>query len=672
MKRALRRYLFVALFVVLLPYQSATKTLLATDNKLNPGHEPIPQRVVSLSPAATEMLVRLHVGDRLVGITHHSTGFGELVGAKVVGGFLHPDPKLIEALQPDLLIYPPLHEQLAAGLFIPGKKICLAGQGIAEAFAQIRLLGQLFHREMNAEALISEQQAMLDLIKAKVALLPAGAQKKRVARVMSVSPLQLVGDDSFQNELIRAAGGIPPKFGRNGQIVAVSVAQWQQFNPQMIYSCGSDTQISKWLQQPGWREVEAIQQGRIFTYPCELTCRSATHVGDFVAALAADLYRDEFQQIANLVLPEKIISTAAVASAEPLPDYVQIIELVKSTEKDFTHKTLVLHLAEPMPVLSSLEGWREGITTVANHYLPPPSWGFMGDYAQMRTRTLSILGLVEDRTTMLFTGADMDNRAIVTRTFRDLQVTAIVTAGVAGNAMRMGSDRGLFYEPDSLNEVEKPGTINIILLANARLTPRAMTRSLITATEAKSAALQDLDVRSSYQPLNLAATGTGTDNIIVVAGQGMAIDASGGHTKMGELIAQAVHDGVIEAITKQNGWRPNRSVFQRLAERKITLAEVCKNFGQDGNCAGELEGVLLDEKNQNFLLAMMAIQDSYAREAVSDFRSVDLWCRELSRDARRDGIAAPVAQGNAYPSVLAKALATLLTLRNSVGDTDGQ
>ncbi|MBR9986561.1 MAG: adenosylcobinamide amidohydrolase, partial [Desulfosarcina sp.] len=73
-------------------------------------------------------------------------------------------------------------------------------------------------------------------------------------------------------------------------------------------------------------------------------------------------------------------------------------------------------------------------------------------------------------------------------------------------------------------------TINIIVLANMRLTPRAMNRAIISATEAKTAALQDLDIRSSYTPMTNPATGTGTDNIIVVQGDGTRIDNAGGHT----------------------------------------------------------------------------------------------------------------------------------------------
>ncbi|MDZ7664110.1 MAG: adenosylcobinamide amidohydrolase [Desulfotignum sp.] len=83
--------------------------------------------------------------------------------------------------------------------------------------------------------------------------------------------------------------------------------------------------------------------------------------------------------------------------------------------------------------------------------------------------------------------------------------------------------------PENLRAaVWNAGTINIILMTNMALSPRAMTRSLIAATEAKTAALADLDIRSSDDPALWQATGTGTDNILVVQGTGQKIDGAGG------------------------------------------------------------------------------------------------------------------------------------------------
>ena len=132
------------------------------------------------------------------------------------------------------------------------------------------------------------------------------------------------------------------------------------------------------------------------------------------------------------------------------------------------------------------------------------------------------------------TGADMDHLTVTEKGFNQMRAVAVVTAGVCSNAQRMSRDTGNFYEP---------GTINIMVMTNMRLSHRAMARAVITVTEAKTAALTDLDIRSSFQGIDFQATGTGTDNIIIVQGQGVPIDNTGGHSKMGELIAKAVHQG---------------------------------------------------------------------------------------------------------------------------------
>jgi iron complex transport system substrate-binding protein len=101
-----------------------------------------------------------------------------------------------------------------------------------------------------------------------------------------------------------------------------------------------------------------------------------------------------------------------------------------------------------------------------------------------------------------------------------------------------------------------------------------MSRAVITASEAKAAALADLDIRSGPTPGENQATGTGTDNILVVEGGGPPAELSGGHSRLGELIAHAVHAGVVEAVRRQNGLTAGRSIFQRLRERRIDLTEL--------------------------------------------------------------------------------------------------
>jgi adenosylcobinamide hydrolase len=119
-----------------------------------------------------------------------------------------------------------------------------------------------------------------------------------------------------------------------------------------------------------------------------------------------------------------------------------------------------------------------------------------------------------------------------------------------GNALRAGVDEANWMEQKG-TFTKKLGTINIIILTNVTLSDGALVRAIIAATEAKTAALQDLDARSSISPKN-QATGTGTDNMIVVSGTDpdKKVRFAGGHTKIGKLIGVTTKIAVAETIKK--------------------------------------------------------------------------------------------------------------------------
>jgi iron complex transport system substrate-binding protein len=74
-----------------------------------------PQRVVSLVPALTEILLALGQGKVVVGTTHHDLT-PEAPGAAVVGSFFAPDMVRVAALQPDLIFHAAHHSEAVAAL----------------------------------------------------------------------------------------------------------------------------------------------------------------------------------------------------------------------------------------------------------------------------------------------------------------------------------------------------------------------------------------------------------------------------------------------------------------------------------------------------------------------------------------------------------------------------
>jgi adenosylcobinamide amidohydrolase len=443
---------------------------------------------------------------------------------------------------------------------------------------------------------------------------------------MGSDPVMTPGDDSFQNEMIKAAGGIPPVLGKKGNIVVITKEEWMKFNPQVIYGCGGDRKTAKkFFNRPGWKNVDAVKNGKIFYFPCDLTCRVSTNTGYFVSWLSSVIYTDEFSKKDSQVLEEKVFKSSRL---DLNLDYIKDARILYSHIHDFENKTLVINFKKSLSVVSTLEGQRNGIDSVGNHYSPPPCWriGHKSDLKGVRDSVYQVIGKSEKNSSFLFTGADMDNLAIKKQRFREMEILALVTAGVKSNAVRMSKDAGRYYEP---------GTINIILLPSMKLTSRAMTRAIISATEAKTAALMDMDIRSSYSSKLHRATGTGTDNIIVVEGEGIRIDSSGGHTKMGELISKAVYEGVQEAIFKQNGLFIERNIFQRLKERKINMyglvsSAKCDCIPNKNKTVGALEELLLDPLYSGFIKSALALSDDYQKGLLDNLSVYNIQCKRVA------------------------------------------
>ncbi len=585
-----------------------------------------PSRIVSLVPSVTQMLFALGAEKQVTGITYHTTRPWYAAEKTLVGGYSFPSPAAIAALEPDLIFYDPFQSPRLQGVLpeeIP--LVHVNTQGVSDSLDTLVLLGKLLERQENARQLVSDIQADLDRVAAKIK--KAGLSPKRVIRLMGRDRIMTPGSDSFQNHLISMAGGIPPDFG-NGAVVPVSLDQWTAFNPQVIYGCAPDREAAdRFFSLPGWKDVDAVKTRQVFYFPCDLTCRASIDMGIFVSRLFAAIHGSSLADPDTLLRKNQVTRTSAVQTDVP---YVKAAAVKHSVIHDFINKSLVIPLETPMAVLSTLEGFKPGITVVGNHYIPPETWMLAHDQGLdvLKNQVLDVLDLAGETTALLFTGADMDQLSQATEQFKDLAVTVFATAGVDGNAMRTGRDTGGFYEP---------GTINLIVMASHRLSPRAMTRALITATEAKTAALLDLDIRSSYEQGRYRATGTGTDNIIVVEGAGEAVlTNTGGHTKLGELIGKAVHRAVTEAARKQNGFTSDLNIFKRLEKRGIVLHELlledlpcqCRNL--ENQLIETVETLLLDPLYQGFTAMALAVSDEYDKGLIKDPVAFDRLCHDMA------------------------------------------
>ena len=192
-------------------------------------------------------------------------------------------------------------------------------------------------------------------------------------------------------------------------------------------------------------------------------------------------------------------------------------------------------------------GFSNNFKSVFNHHLSQENIDYLenhdvGDYLIQHCWSLNIDSAYS---TGLTTLARMKNVSIVTKSFKSLEVVALTTAGVRTNAVRAG-DPAAYYEENG-----RFGTINTIILINAHLEYETLLEAFMTATEAKTVALNDLKIPSQYS--NGYATGTGTDGLCIFSNleSDNNLTNAGKHSKLGELIASAVSESIKKAVKKQ-------------------------------------------------------------------------------------------------------------------------
>jgi adenosylcobinamide amidohydrolase len=332
---------------------------------------------------------------------------------------------------------------------------------------------------------------------------------------------------------------------------------------------------------------------------------------------------------------------------------------------------VVAELLVPHRVLSTSArngGQREGLRFLVNHQSCEGTDHrerhalIMGN-EEYHDSACGEIGIDSALAAMMQTAANMNYAAVVAASDLNVTVTAVVTAGVHGNAACAG-DPAAYRETESGWEkvAAMPGTINTMLLINHALTEGALARAVTTMTEAKSAALQRMAVRSLYSAD--FATGTGTDQYCVAAvlgagegGGGKDFTSTSPHSKLGELIGVAVRDATLEALRWQNGLEVSttRLLFHALGRYGVREADCLTELAP---LLSERELELLKKNFQSVVYEPKVAAAAYAIAGVLDRIRVGTLPAGASRDIFRQQAAtlatSLAAKHDAWPEFYAR------------------
>ena len=247
---------------------TAASQTLTDDNSTAVTIPSNPARIVSLTPATTEILFALGAGDRIVARSEDPNPYpADAAKIPAVTSMGTVDIEKVVAAKPDLVI--------AGGLgFTPDDAIAqLRGLGIPvlvvyapdikTVYADMRLTGKAVGLADAADALATKTQA--DMTAVSQAATSAGGANPRVFYEIDASDaIYGPADKSFLAEMINQAGGTAITTG-DPSLFSMPLEKLIKADPQVIVlgDAAYGTTAQAVAARPGWKVMSAVKSGDI-------------------------------------------------------------------------------------------------------------------------------------------------------------------------------------------------------------------------------------------------------------------------------------------------------------------------------------------------------------------------------------------------------------------------
>jgi len=260
-----------------------------------------PQRVVSLAPSNTEILFAVGAGDQVVGVTLYCNYPSEAQDREQIGGFSAKTISVekIVALEPDLVlaageIHQPVIEALEK-LNIP--VYSLDPNTLDDVYTEIELVGRMTGHGEEAAQIVEEMKSRVAAVTEQVATIP---QEDRLAVYWEVfdAPRMTPGPSTFTGQLIELAGGVNIFADVSEDYPQISDEVVIERNPAVIMgpdTMGDKLTIETVAQRPGWDQVGAVQNRRIYLFDGDMATRSGPRLAQVFDVMAEALYPGLFE-----------------------------------------------------------------------------------------------------------------------------------------------------------------------------------------------------------------------------------------------------------------------------------------------------------------------------------------------------------------------------------------
>ncbi len=225
------------------------------------------QRIVSLAPSATSILVALGARRELIGVTKWCGEVAEVAGLPRLGDCWSLDPKRVIRLRPTLVVgsVPYKQETVAKLLENPLTFLAMNPRTLADIESDVRLLGRIVGREKAAEQVITRmREAFADVKRKSLSAKAQRARRQRPRVYCEAWPHPRISSPPWVAELVEIAGGqmaVSPG-------TRVSDAEVARARPDVIViawaATGARPRVKATLANPAWQDVPAVRHRRVY------------------------------------------------------------------------------------------------------------------------------------------------------------------------------------------------------------------------------------------------------------------------------------------------------------------------------------------------------------------------------------------------------------------------
>lgn len=274
--------------------------LVATVGGAAAGEPQPPRRVVSLSPALTEILFALDLGERVVGVTRYCDYPAEATTRPQVGGYLDPSYEAIVALRPDLVLLQVEHGEVRPRLEALGLETLEADlRRVAAVPEAVEAVARRCGVAERGASLAREIRGRLEAVAERTGGLPRPRVLVAVERDLgtgTVNRLWAAGPGSFYHDVLELAGGknviadgrLPyPEVSREGLV---------HLDPDVILDVVAEPELrgaDRPTARADWdalRELRAVRAGRVVLLDQELMVIPGPRIAALVEAVADALH----------------------------------------------------------------------------------------------------------------------------------------------------------------------------------------------------------------------------------------------------------------------------------------------------------------------------------------------------------------------------------------------